>query len=404
MSTGGWLPEEPDRLNDWIKKKLQELQDDEEKSRSLHPSIVSFKKFIEENSEAYMGFHRLFDNVPDKDPIGRPQVKDYETMLRLFNRFLGEAPEYNADFLVFLPFTAVLQWPMSFANGLIILINPKVNDHFREIFKVWTAFLSSSSSRYVLNEEGWLGPEAMKQMPNFTTTFVCDPQQPYWGFQSWDHFFARTLRTGARPVCSPTDPTVITSACESKVLQITYEVKERDLFWLKGQPYSLTHMLNNSPNVQSFVGGTVYQAFLSPFYYHRWSSPVDGQIEDVQVVNGTYFAGIPYDSPPGMDEVALQGQQPFLSHVATRALIFIRATDARIGLICFVGVGMVEVSSCEITVKKGDKVKKGDEIGTFHFGGSTHCLVFGPELARRLKFSVQKGDLVEVHSKIAQLT
>lgn len=46
-------------------------------------------------------------------------------------------------------------------------------------------------------------------------------------------------------------------------------------------------------------------------------------------------------------------------------------------------MGMAEVSSCDITVKAGDRVKKGDQLGMFHFGGSTHCLVFrkGVELA-----------------------
>ena len=29
-----------------------------------------------------------------------------------------------------------------------------------------------------------------------------------------------------------------------------------------------------------------------------------------------------------------------------------------------------------MTVKEGDHVKKGDEIGMFHFGGSTHCIIF----------------------------
>ena len=41
-------------------------------------------------------------------------------------------------------------------------------------------------------------------------------------------------------------------------------------------------------------------------------------------------------------------------------------------------VGMVEISSCEITVYDGQTVKKGQEIGMFHFGGSTHCLIFRP--------------------------
>ena len=41
-------------------------------------------------------------------------------------------------------------------------------------------------------------------------------------------------------------------------------------------------------------------------------------------------------------------------------------------------VGMAEVSTNEITVYDGQKLKKGQQIGMFHFGGSTHCLIFRP--------------------------
>ena len=54
------------------------------------------------------------------------------------------------------------------------------------------------------------------------------------------------------------------------------------------------------------------------------------------------------------------------------------ADNPDIGLIAFTSVGMGEVLSNDIRVKAGDHVKKGDEIGMFHFGGSTYCLVFQP--------------------------
>jgi len=47
-------------------------------------------------------------------------------------------------------------------------------------------------------------------------------------------------------------------------------------------------------------------------------------------------------------------------------------------------VGMAEVSSCVLVdqegnpLKEGQKVEKGDQLGYFQFGGSTHCLVFRP--------------------------
>jgi phosphatidylserine decarboxylase len=41
---------------------------------------------------------------------------------------------------------------------------------------------------------------------------------------------------------------------------------------------------------------------------------------------------------------------------------------------------MTEVSTCDITVKEGQHVKKGDELGMFHYGGSTHCVIFRKEV------------------------
>lgn len=37
---------------------------------------------------------------------------------------------------------------------------------------------------------------------------------------------------------------------------------------------------------------------------------------------------------------------------------------------------MVEVSSCNSTVIEGQKVKKGDQLGYFAFGGSSYAMVF----------------------------
>lgn len=320
-------------------------------------------------------------------------------MLRLFNSFLDQAPAFSTNYLVMLPYTAVLVWPMSFSNGFTVLLNHTVNCHIRAMLAEWATFLSSPESRYVVNaEDGWLSPAAMKQMPDFKDIFLCDQTSDHWGFTSWDDFFTRRLRPNGRPVASPDDSSVIASACESKVLRISYNVTKRGEFWLKGGRYSLTHMLNNNPEVESFVGGTVYQAFLSPFYYHRWSSPIDGVVEKAEVVEGTFFTPIPEDGDVnGLDLVVRQ--QSYLAHMSTRALIFIRSHDTRIGLICIVAVGMLEVSSCEITVKPGEAVRKGQDIGTFHFGGSTHCVLFGPNCM--LRFTVESGDFVPVNSQFA---
>ena len=199
-------------------------------------------------------------------------------------------------------------------------------------------------------------------------------------------FFTRQFHPVARPVASPDDPNIVANACESKPYHVAHNVKLRDKFWIKQQPYSVLDMLAYSPLATSFAGGTIYQAFLSALSYHRWHAPVSGTIRSTSVKDGTYFSGTlceqePQDSKPGdivvaIDRRGIATSQVYLTALATRAIIFIEADSPAIGLMAFIGVGMDEVSTCEITVREGQRVEKGDEIGMFHFGGSTHCLLF----------------------------
>ena len=202
--------------------------------------------------------------------------------------------------------------------------------------------------------------------------YVHDAQTPFYGFKSWNDFFIRRFKPGARPVADPHNPKVIVAACESAPFAIARDVKAQDMFWIKSQPYSLKHMLDGC-FVDEFVGGTVYQAFLSAENYHRWHCPVSGTIKMIRHVDGAYYAEAASEE---FDPLGPNNSQGYIAHVNTRALISIEADEPAIGLLCFVAVGMVEVSSCVVGLKEGQHVKKGEEIGFFQFGGSTHCLVF----------------------------
>jgi phosphatidylserine decarboxylase len=176
-------------------------------------------------------------------------------------------------------------------------------------------------------------------------------------------------------VASPDDDSVIANACESKVYNVAHNVHLRDKFWIKSQPYSVLDMLAHDPLAHRFAGGTIYQAFLSALSYHRWHAPVSGVVKRAFVQDGTYFSEpLPDDGQP--DPKGIATVQGYLTALATRAVIFIEADNKDIGLMAFIGVGMDEVSTCEITVKEGQHIKKGDELGMFHFGGSSHCLLF----------------------------
>ena len=140
-------------------------------------------------------------------------------------------------------------------------------------------------------------------------------------------------------------------------------------------------MLNGDEYTSQFVGGTIYQAFLSALSYHRWHSPVDGKVIKAYNIPGTYYSAT---LSIGEDEASPDKSQGYICQVAARSVMFIEADNPAIGLMCFVAVGMAEVSTCEINpnliptpgTSEKPRVKKGEEIGMFHFGGSTHCLLF----------------------------
>lgn len=299
------------------------------------------------------------------------------TMLGLFNDIIKTAPDFEDDDLVGFPINAILDWPMGTPGGYTAFVNPKVNAMFKKMFDAWSTYLVSPASRSVLStaDNGWFGPKAKVALPDFDQTFVCDPEAPYHGFKSWDDFFTRIFRPGKRPVQFHQN-SIVTSACESAVYRIARDIKPRDEFWLKGEPYSVNHMLNNDPLAEHFVGGTIWQAFLSALSYHRWASPVNGTVVKTVSIPGTYYAESPAVGFPTPDPSGPNLSQSFITSLAARALIFIEADDPQIGLMCFIAVGMAEVSTCQVTVKPGQKLVKGQETGMFHFGGSTHCLIF----------------------------
>ena len=247
-----------------------------------------------------------------------------------------------------------------------------------------------------------LDASALKAMPNFDLHFKCEPNQPHRGFKSWDDFFTREFRPGVRPVALPGDDAVIVNACESAPYRIAHHVKAHDRFWIKSQPYSILHMLANDRLAPLFVGGTVYQAYLSPLSYHRWHSPVSGTVIKVYVKDGTYYSEAPSE---GFDPAGPNDSQGYITAVATRAPIFIEADNADVGLMCVLAVGMAEVSTCQLTVYEGQHVMKGDQIGMFHFGGSTHCLIFRPGVTLEFDHHGQTPGLysknIPVNSRIA---
>ena len=436
----GWLPE-PDKFRDWVRTKLDHLRatDPDTDLGQAHYVIREFHDLIEQTPVIREAFGRMFfQTLQNLDMRGVGQVRcfraiawrssiifeqvtSYTEMLQAFNSFLFHAPNFNEQRfwggLIAFPFNATIDWPMASTAGLEVFNMSAVDAQLKKVFDVWAKYLATEDSRdEVLFKTrdggktlGWFSVEGIQFLEKdlysvppdpfnpavgpypkakFVDAYQCIPNDPTeaYGYTSWDNFFTRKFKKNFRPVESLTDNKVIVAACESDLNRIWLNVKATSQFWIKGQPYSAHDIINHDPEWKNEFGNgsCVFQAFLSARGYHRWNSPVNGTIVKSFVVPGTYFALCPSSD---LDPSAPDLSQPYISQVATRGVIFIKADDKDIGLMCFVAVGMAEVSTCEITVDDRQVVKKGDQLGMFHHGGSSHCLLFRPSTATKLKWN-----------------
>jgi len=285
-------------LREWVDQLIQ--RSPPQKEKALDPVLQDFKNMIESDPLIRMNAIRMFLEVPitppyNKDPTGlQCQVRDYGHMLELMNMILGEGPQWydtgNPDTmgLIGFPINAILDWPMGTQTGYTFFTTPLVNTHFKAVLDKWKDFLMSSASKDVLNSKnGWTSSDALNMLTakgndgtdkhTFTQLYKCpDPSKPGLGFPSWDAFFTREFQDNVRPIAGnaqlppgTVDPSqILVHACESTPCLRQENVQLHDTFWLKSQPYSLADMLNSAETAAPFVGGQVYQAFLSALSYH----------------------------------------------------------------------------------------------------------------------------------------
>ncbi|MCJ1271949.1 hypothetical protein MMC22_011854 [Lobaria immixta] len=355
-------------------------------SKDLNPALEQFRALVEGDDTLRTLSSQMFGEVPTKpsynrDPTSqKSQVRGFSHLLQFINHILMRAPEWDADAnkikLAASPICAIMDWPMGTASGGAFFPRHDVNQQLAKILNSWSEYLSSKDSANVLDEGGWFGKDGMNVLTTRGNvgethyTFDRLTAAPHYGFTSWDDFFIRRFKPGVRldtaPEGGPPDPNIpdptaiIVAACKAVPVCLVRHVQARDAFWLKGQPYSIPDMLSKNDLASDFAGETVYQAFLSPVTYHQWHSP---------------GSGIASSDPAPPD-----CSQYYLASSAICGLVFIQAQNWDIGLMFVTLIGMNEVSTCEIAVKPGQYLTKGDDIGTFHFGESTYCMVFKKEV------------------------
>jgi phosphatidylserine decarboxylase len=225
---------------------------------------------------------------------------------------------------------------------------------------------------------------------------------PPGGFRTFDEFFTRALRPGARPIEG--DETTLVSPADG-LLEDVGPIEEGAVLRIKGQEYDVGELLGDPADAPRFVGGTFAVVYLSPRDYHRVHAPVSGPVQMVRHVGGTLlpvnaFGVASYPRLFARNErvVAVQ-QSEALGEVVSI-------------LVGAIGVGRISVafdSTVVTNVGRGPTTHRyhptdaphlgrGDELGMFHLG-STVVLLVAP--GQPLELRARAGDRVRVGQAMA---
>ncbi len=193
------------------------------------------------------------------------------------------------------------------------------------------------------------------------------------GFPSFDAFFTRPLRDGARPLAD--DAAAIVSPSDGR-LEDAGPVHAGGAFTIKGRHYSVAELVGDPGEVARYENGHYAIVYLSPRDYHRVHAPVAGRISLIRSLPGDLY---PVNSI---------GERHVQSLFSINRRVAIVIDTERHGRVTVVMVGAMIVGRITVTgvdardvplglhrIDPAIEVARGDEIGVFHIGSTAVVFV-----------------------------
>lgn len=112
-------------------------------------------------------------------------------------------------------------------------------------------------------------------------------QVPETGFATFDRFFTRALRPGARTW--PGTPGVVASPCDGRISQLG-AVRHGRLVQAKGREFTLAELLADDGLAERLSSGRFITVYLAPSDYHRVHVPLAGRLVAETRVPGRLFS------------------------------------------------------------------------------------------------------------------
>ncbi|KFZ08492.1 hypothetical protein V502_09322 [Pseudogymnoascus sp. VKM F-4520 (FW-2644)] len=211
-------------------------------------------------------------------------------------------------------------------------------------------------------------PASKNEIPKFIAFHQLDMSEvlyPIEDFKNFNQFFYRELKPNARPCSAPDNPRIIVSPADCRSV-VFNQMDTATKIWVKGREFSIKRLLGNAypEDVERYTNGALGIFRLAPQDYHRFHIPVDGVMGTPKTIEGEYYTVNPMAIRSALD---VYGEN-------VRVIVPIDSVaHGRVMVIC---VGAMMVGSTVITRKKGETVKRAEELGYFKFGGSTLLVLF----------------------------
>ncbi|CAO1627428.1 unnamed protein product [Parajaminaea phylloscopi] len=216
-------------------------------------------------------------------------------------------------------------------------------------------------------------PSSAREIPGFIAFHnlnVDEIRDPLDSFKTFNEFFYRKLKVDARPVSEPKNPARLVSAADCR-LMVFASIEQATTIWVKGREFTVSRLLGKAmqqalgkEEAQEYDNGSLCIFRLAPQDYHRFHCPADATVGKPHAIEGAYYTVNPMAIRSAID---IYGEN---------VRVVVPFHSETFGTFFAVNVGAMMVGSVEITVKEGQQVKRGDEMGYYAFGGSTTILVF----------------------------
>lgn len=224
-------------------------------------------------------------------------------------------------------------------------------------------------------------------------------------WKSFNQFFSRKLKPGIRNINGINDDSIVITPVDS-LPQGTWNINKEGIFeaeeikddngvTLKSKMFiNIEQLLGEKCKKygKKFYGGKLTHSYLHYNDYHRYHFPVSGTVLEAEIITPAPLVGGIVYWDKKTNSYCLKSNTLSWQAYETRACVIVETTA---GLVALLPIGMGQVSSVNLEpeVKKGLKVKKGDPLGYFLFGGSDFVMVF--EEKADFKLTVKKGGLVK---------